>query len=336
MSIKIGFPRALFYYLYFPFWHEFFSGLGYEVVTSSLTSKSNMDMGIKEAVNDACLPVKIYHGHTVELKNKVDLLFLPRMIRVRKYDTETFCPKFLGLPDMIKNSLQDLPPLIEADIDLIRGRLSLWRVCHDIAGSLKVKNFRIEKAFLKGLLAQDRFKSHLAQGYLAQQAIDATLYGTAVKPSFSPQSDFHLAVLGYPYLIYDNFANEEIFEKLSQMAVKVSTVEMVNPSSMNRYKKSLPKNLFWNFSNRTIQAAFYYLQEQKIDGIIHLTAFGCGPDAVVGKLIELMAKEKGRVPFMTLSLDEHSGQAGIITRLEAFVDMLRLTRGKSEKLLKLN
>lgn len=328
MSTKIGFPRALFYYLYFPFWRQFFKELGYEVVTSSPTSKLNMDMGIKEAVNDACLPVKIYHGHTAELKNKVELLFLPRMIRVRKYDTETFCPKFLGLPDMIKNSIQDLPPLIETDIDLFRGKLSLWRLCHDIAGSLKIKDFRIERAFLKGLLAQDRFKACLAKGYLAQQAIDYVLYDTPLEDIPLPRQDMELAVLGYPYLIYDNFANEEIFVRLAQMGVKVWTVEMVPPLRMNRYKKSLPKNLFWNFSNRTIQAAFYYLNEHKIDGIIHVTAFGCGPDAVVGKLMELMAKEKGRVPFMTLSLDEHSGQAGIITRLEAFVDMLHLTKGK--------
>ena len=65
----------------------------------------------------------------------------------------------------------------------------------------------------------------------------------------------------------------------------------------------------------------------KCRGIIHLISFGCGPDSLVGELVERRARRKG-FPFLLLTLDEHSGETGLLTRLEAFVDTLQWRRGK--------
>jgi predicted nucleotide-binding protein (sugar kinase/HSP70/actin superfamily) len=91
--------------------------------------------------------------------------------------------------------------------------------------------------------------------------------------------------------------------------------------------KRLPKNLFWYYSNRVVYACLHYLNDVELDGIIHVTAFGCGPDAMTNKLIELETKRLNNVPFMTVTIDEHTGEAGVNTRIEAFVDLLKRKKG---------
>ena len=81
-----------------------------------------------------------------------------------------------------------------------------------------------------------------------------------------------------------------------------------------------------------IRAAYSLFENRKVDGIIHVTAFGCGPDFIVDKLMEIDAK-KHNMPFLTVTIDEHTGQEGLNTRLEAFVDMLKIKKAKKEAAL---
>ena len=74
----------------------------------------------------------------------------------------------------------------------------------------------------------------------------------------------------------------------------------------------------------------YFIEKGQIDGMIHVTAFGCGPDSMVDRYIELEIKDKKDIPYMSLMIDEHSAEAGMITRLEAFIDMLRRRREQHE------
>ncbi len=330
VRLKIGIPRALFSYLYFPFWYTFFSELGLEVIVSSSTSKQSLDFGVKETVNDACLPIKLYHGHVAELKDKADVLFLPRLVNVRGFGKETFCPKFLGLPDMIRNSITGLPEIIDNNIELVHDIFPLDKACHKIARRLGKSGLVVWRAINSGKKSQQVFMKYLAQGILADRVIDIMIEGKTLQllEEKPPSADISLAVLGYPYLVYDSFINADLFARMQEMGVGLQTVEMVPPQCLKKQGEHMQKNLFWHFSNRTVRATLYYLKEHKIDGIVHVTAFGCGPDAMVNKLMELEAKDFGRTPFMTLSLDEHTGEAGVATRVEAFVDMLRLRKNR--------
>ena len=66
---------------------------------------------MKETVNDACIPIKLYHGHMLDLKDRVDYLFIPRMVALM---AGQLCPKFLGLPDMVRFSGASLPSIIDS------------------------------------------------------------------------------------------------------------------------------------------------------------------------------------------------------------------------------
>ena len=85
--------------------------------------------------------------------------------------------------------------------------------------------------------------------------------------------------------------------------------------------KNLETVLYWSNEYEMTGAAGYFLKSDNIDGIITLTAFGCGPDSLVIERIIRYAKYS-KVPLLNLTIDEHTGEAGIVTRIEAFTDML--------------
>jgi predicted nucleotide-binding protein (sugar kinase/HSP70/actin superfamily) len=328
VTVKIGIPRALAYYAYYPFWKEFFEKLGMETVISQLTSKQVLDNGIKEAVTDACVPIKLFHGHVLDLKDKADYIFIPRLVSINKEEAVTFCPKFLGLPNMIKASIAGLPPVLDVRVDLKKGKGELFKICYGVGKKFGAGIWNIIKAFRSGLKTQARYQGLLNQNYTPIEALRIIGGGEKTPPS-SSDHDLRFAVLGFPYTIYDKFVNVDILNKLRKLGIKVLTAEMIPPHILLQQAKKVPKNLFWNFSNQVLRAALYYLDNNKVDGIIHVTAFGCGPDAMVDKMIELEAKQRGKVPFMSITIDEHTGEAGLMTRIEAFVDMLTLRREMS-------
>lgn len=74
MTYKVGIPRALFYYKFYPFWTTFFNELGVETVVSEKTTKKILDDGVKSCVDEACLAIKVFYGHVLNLKDRVDYL----------------------------------------------------------------------------------------------------------------------------------------------------------------------------------------------------------------------------------------------------------------------
>ncbi len=331
---KIGIPRTLAYFLYYPFCKRFFESLGHEVITSPPTTKSILDEGMKEAVSEACIPIKVFHGHVKSLIGQVDYIFVPRLVSLRKFGdfgTETFCPKFLGLPDMLKASIGDIPNIIDVRIDLKRGWREMVRVGTEIGRMFGASKSKILLALGRAQRTQRRFQGLLAKGLMPEEAMDM-VFGSGFVRRKTPdtQPEFYVAVVGYPYLLYDSFLNVGLMDILRRENVGICTQDMLSWRKLRDAARGLPKHLFWFFSNRALQGALYFMRERKVDGIIHVTAFACGPDAMVDRFMEMEAKKRGQKPFMSVMVDEHTGEAGIRTRVEAFIDMLRYRRSRNE------
>ena len=342
---KVGIPHALAYYLYFPFWKTFFEDLGHEVVVSTPTTRAILDRGVEETVNDACIPIKIYHGHVDSLISQVDYIFCPRLVSVRRhgdFGSETFCPKFLGLPDLIRLTFTNAPPIIDTSIDinhLYSGQKSkkgnkskkpeevMAVACQEIGDRLGNSAVESRAAYQKAKQVHQRFLTLLEQGKLPPEAIDILF--PPEKPLSYDLNDpeFNLAVIGYPYTIYDSYINVGLLNILHKENIKVYTQDMLSDKILNQEAAELPKSMFWYFSNRAVYGALYYMKKGYIDGIIHITAFACGPDSMVDRLLEIEARRRGK-PYLPISIDEHTGESGVRTRLEAFVDMLRYRRDK--------
>jgi predicted nucleotide-binding protein (sugar kinase/HSP70/actin superfamily) len=80
MPVRVGIPRYLGYFTFYPLWKTFFEEIGLEVITSPPTNQQILNDGVAEAVNDACIPIKLYHGHVVAIKDQVDVLFVPHPV----------------------------------------------------------------------------------------------------------------------------------------------------------------------------------------------------------------------------------------------------------------
>lgn len=338
--VTVGIPRTLLYYTYFPLWRRFFEELGVEVVTSAKTTKRILDDGVRTAVTDACVPIKLIHGHVVDLIGRVNYLFLPRVVCTN--GRTVYCPKFLGLPDMIRSSISELPTVIDVRFDVRRGRLELIRAALQVGRVLNKKRLQVLRA-LRAALGESRRYSELVRAGMEPetamaQAAEGKSQGRGCARFRSPdpldgsgrgsggrrEEELRFAVIGYPYAVYDSYISLNLLGKLRQLGVTPVTAQMVSPRDLAAQDGKLGKDLFWTYSDEAIRAAFYFLDHPElVDGLIHLTAFGCGPDSMVDKMIELMAKKSQSVPFMSLMIDEQTGEAGLLTRLEAFTDMVR-------------
>lgn len=105
------------------------------------------------------------------------------------------------------------------------------------------------------------------------------------------------------------------------MDVKVYTSLDVSHECAISSIRELGEIQYWANELELTGTAAYYLLNNKVDGIVALSAFGCGPDSLMVDEMSYHCKEKG-MPLIHLTIDEHTGEAGFVTRLEAFVDML--------------
>lgn len=110
----VGIPKGLLHCKYNVFFESFFKELGSEIVSSEDTNKEILNLGAKFCVDDACLPVKIFHGHVASISEKADVILIPRIMQLEK--REYICPKFCGLPEMVVNSVPNMPKIISEPI----------------------------------------------------------------------------------------------------------------------------------------------------------------------------------------------------------------------------
>ena len=322
--MKVGISRSLFYYHYFPLWKTFFEELGVEVIISSPTNKSILENGMKKAVDDTCLPVKLTFGHVMDLTDQVDYLFIPRLVSIEP-DAFT-CPKLIGLPDMIKANIDGLPPVLDTCFDLKKG-VDFHRSFQELGRNFSRNPRIVGKAFEKAKIRQREFEDIMEKGLTPPEAIE--LMERSPSPAHGPQlpeKELEIALIGHSYNLYDNYVNMSLIEKLRQRDCRVITAEMLPSSVMEKESSAWKKDIFWTLGRRMVGSAFHFLNSGHVDGIISCISFECGPDSLLQVLIEEEAKKHRDIPYMTLILDEHTGEAGIVTRIEAFLDMIRRRR----------
>ncbi len=317
MTVKIGIPRSLLFYYYYPLWKTFFEGLGAEVTVTGPSTKAVLEEGLGLCVDEACLPVKVAFGHVAALRGKVDFIFVPRLVSV--FPREYICPKFLGFPDMVRSCVGGLPGLIDININLYRREKDLYRQLREAASPFCRNPLRIAAAFGEALAEHRRFTERLEAGMLPDDAFgDREVAGG--KPG---GENWTVALVGHPYNIYDSFINLNIIKRIREARMNVVTADNVPGPVVDRYAGTLSKRLFWTLGRRMVGSAYYFMDNPAIDGIIHVASFACGPDSMTGELIQRRARRTG-TPFLSLTLDEHAGEAGIVTRIEAFLDMVAM------------
>lgn len=329
--MKIGFPRALFYYDYFPFWAGFFHQLGIEVVTSPPTHREIMEQGLKKASDETCLPLKLLAGHIQALKD-VDAIFLPRMVSV---EADTYsCPKFLGIPESLLPAVPSGIQVLTVTLNWRKGKRLVLKELQVLGLQLGKGKADIQKAFTLGQEWQKRYLDSSGAGWdfeesmreieSATKGLESPTYSISPAPpgplTAQNTDRMRIALVGHSYLTYEPYANLNLLARLRQKA-EVELVQHVTQEEIDTHLLGLHKKLFWKHAKQIFGAGNKFVTDPKIDGIIYLSCFGCGTDSMVQELLARFARDQHK-PYMMITLDEHSGEAGLVTRLEAFLDMV--------------
>jgi predicted nucleotide-binding protein (sugar kinase/HSP70/actin superfamily) len=313
--MRIGLPRALSYYEYASLWRTFFEALGAEVIASGPTTRATLQLATSRATADLCFPAKVYVGHLLALADRVDLLFVPSLRR--PVPAAVHCAKIIGLPDLARSVLPDPTKLLEVDLDLDKGRLTLAQAVWAAGRPLTWNPIQIARA--------------------AEAAWETYQEGREKVPTrprssarvFPPANDraarLTLGVVGHPYLLRDKYVNQGLLRRLEGLGVQCLTPEALPPGAAGRAVEHHSGEAYWAYAPSLLGAGLSFLEREAVDGLVAVIAFGCAPDSGLAPVLGQAARQAG-VPMLTLTLDEHSGEAGLVTRLEAFVDMLERSR----------
>jgi len=296
--MKIGIPRSMTYYWFYPFWKSYFDHLKIETLISPPTNKEILDAGLKLAVDEACLPIKLFLGHVDYLINKADFVFVPG---IKSTEPKRFyCPQVIALPEttiMTFNEKNFLTPEINSHAKDLQWKDNYY----DFALKLGYDHTTAKEAVEKACTSLNE-----------TQNFDENYHEPEV-------ANLKIALLGHPYLINDPFVNFDIKRKLIQHGAIIKTPQELSSAQVDANTTLLKKDLFWSYQRNMVAASMHHSEDDVVDGFILLSTFGCGTNSIIEPYI-MTGTEK--LPFITITLDEHTSPTGIQTRLEAFLDMV--------------
>ena len=299
--IIVGIPKALIYWKHPYFWETFFELLGVKVVLSPKTNKEIVEIGVKSADPETCFSVKVFFGHLLWLNGKCDYIFVPRLKTNR--EKLEYCPKFFALPDLAK--ILTKTPILTETFDERKERLAktLEKLGRQLTKDKKLIKKAIEITFLKEKELEEEQKKDFFGKIKSEKR--------------------KIILISHQYNLYDDYVNLRIKKKLEKLGAEPIFIDKV-PLSVHYNKQSSQTvkwpNFHWEFG-KEIMEKIKTILNYDISGAVEISAFQCGCDAVLKEFVEREFK-RNKIPFLYLIIDEQTGEAGIQTRIEAFIDTI--------------
>ena len=303
-QIKVGIPKALLYFKYALLWETFFSSLGIECIVSPDTNKDIMAKGINLSVDETCLPSKIYLGHVEWLVGKCDYILIPRISSFGRWGT--VCTKHQAIYDVVKNTFRD------RDLELLHYNIERDNLEAEVAAFIKLGG-QLGKKKAQCLVAYWNAKQ-------AQKAND--IVELKAQQKLLDTDKIKILIISHRYNLADKFVGEGILKSLEELGAVPISGSITDSKTAIQKSAAFSETLPWTFNRELVGAIAEYQNE--VDGIILLSSFPCGPDSMVNEIIIRRVKEK---PILNLVLDGQEGSAGMETRLESFVDIIKYRRG---------
>lgn len=307
---EIGLLRVLNMYENYPFWHIFFTHLGYRVVLSNESTRDVYERGIESIASEtACYPAKISHGHLEQLiDDGIKTIFYPGVFYEEKeyesaYNTVN-CPVVTGYTDVLKNNVESIEdnnvnyinPFISLD-----NRKDLVKRLAETFEDIDKKD--IKEAVRLAYLEQERYREDVInQGKLALDYID--------------QNDSKAIVLaGRPYHI-DPEINHGISEMIQAMGLAVISEDAIAfESDISGRLRVLDQ---WTYHSRLYRAAEFVGRSKNLE-MVQLNSFGCGIDAVTTDQVDEILKAYGKI-YTHIKIDEVSNLGAIKIRIRSLLE----------------
>jgi len=318
----VGIPRALMvFYQQFPFWRTFFEEIGFNVVISKESDKALLTKSIETITAEACLPVEIMHGHVMDLIEKdVDFIFIPFIVNAKEKPgnptSNCNCPWIQTYPFMVKAALKGKIDESKLLIPTLHFRYFERVLVKELTEYFNEK-FDLDKNELRKAI----HKADEVQIAFEKDLVD---YGRDIL-SKVPENCRPVVLLGRPYNSTDPLLNLSLVEKLISQNVMPIPVDMLDLSPYKIFGNY--RNMYWPNGQKMIAAAQLVAKTEGLYAV-YLSNFRCGPDSFIWHYITEELKGK---PFLHLEVDEHSADAGMVTRIEAFLDSLKGSEQNARK-----
>lgn len=358
-------------------WAAALRKVGVEPFIPPYTSKRTLSLGTKHSPEAICLPYKLILGNFIEAieggTDYVAMISSPGICRLGEYGA---CIKNaladlgynanyieLTLYDGIKGMYRFLreisgknDPVLFMRAIIITIRKAF--VLDDLETKLsymraREKNFGdAEKHFIKALKLIDEAKNN-RQLNIAKKRAFAELEKTEIDEN---REILHVDITGEIFLVCDKFSNQDIVKELGKMGVQtrksltvsgflkdaiIPKIFRKGETHLQRANRLAKPYLMRDIGGDALECVsdVAYANERGIDGIIHISPFTCMPEIMSQNIFPAM-RENCDIPILPLIMDEQTGKAGYLTRLEAFVDLMRrrkrreLIEKKSEETIK--
>ena len=310
----VGMQRALYGHQLGIMWAHFFDRLGFRLVMSPPTNAHISGTGTEIIAAETCYPVKVSHGHIKELAGKTRYLFLPSIINMptpEPSEAGYYCPMSQSNSYMVRMALEldpssVLSPVIHLKYD---PELLALEISGQIQSKLGASGAEIKKALYHALDRHNRFVTELYRR------------GQKILEDRDPDEPI-VVVTGRPYNLYDERLNLRLGRNLSKIGVTALPMDFIDVSSVDL--SDFP-SMYWGLGAQILRVARFIKERPNCFGL-HLTNFGCGPDSFIEHFYKYIMGDKA---YLILELDEHSAVAGVMTRLEAYRNVIENTMQKS-------
>lgn len=300
--MKIGIPRALIYYYDGIMWKYFLEKLNVDYIISEETNKKIIKDGEALADSEACLSLKIFLGQVKSLEKRCDCVLIPRMFSIKKQ--EQVCTNFNCLYDLTKNLFKRMK-FIHYNIDLTEGQ-------SEVLAYTKLGNS----------LGFSYIDSYNAYSYAKRKKVCYLKDKILEQKEKLKSSKLKILFAGHPYNLYDEIVGKDIIKYLEKENIEIIYSDLLETGFVDSECYKLSTDIHWTHSKKVMAAISYY--KDKVDGIILLSTFPCGPDSLANEII----KRKVKTPILNINKESFSN-TGLITRLDAFFDIMRVRYEKS-------
>lgn len=305
----VGIPRVLNMYENYPFWHTFFTELGFRVELSTESNKVVYELGIESIPSEsACYPAKMVHGHIMSLINKgVKFIFYPSIVyekqQIEGANNHYNCPIVTSYPENIKNNVEEIttkniifknPFLNFNDKKLLQKRL------YDEFKEFELNPKQVKEAVNKAWNENINFRN------------DIQKKGEEIVEYLQKSGMTGIVLAGRPYHL-DPEINHGIPELITGFGIAVLTEDSV--AHLEKVERPLTVMDQWAYHSRLYAAASFVKTCDNIE-LIQLNSFGCGLDAITTDEVHDILSNK---IYTVLKIDEISNLGAARIRIRSLI-----------------
>jgi predicted CoA-substrate-specific enzyme activase len=316
----IGIPATLSTFSHGPLWKTFMANLGFRVKTSRPTGGDTKTLAASLSGAEYCFPAKLSHGHVAQLAaaSEVEWVFMPYTVSQEVEDgfsNAFFCPVVCGMPQVVRSALKvgghgGADRILSPRVDFRWDEKRQVKALTTGLEPLQVTSREVRAAWRKALGAQRWYE---------ESCVEA---GRSFMEARADRDEAVIVCLGRAYNLYDGGANLELPQKISEYGFPILPLDMLPLDEVELGPEY--GNIYWAYGQKLLKGLHWTMGQERAFPV-WFTNFKCGPDSF---LLSYAERIVGEDPLLVLELDEHGGDAGYLTRVEAYLDLVR-SRGTS-------